>query len=144
MGGLSGTPFDPRLRIVVKAADQTVSNSVVLVNDTHLKFAVAAYEAWAFLLFLLVNSTAVADYKILMTGPAGSQVFLARSSDQDIQGSFTSIGLGRGVDAFQLNSGIIINQATPGNLQFQFAQNFAEVSDTEVLKDSCLVLLRIA
>lgn len=148
--------IDPRLRIVVKSADQTLSNNVNPQPDNELKFAVGPYQVWAFDAFILSISTVVADFKTSFNSPAGSLCFYSCAGD-DINGNVTFLtergtGAGpamswQGIGSDILSnhfSGIIINQATPGDLQFKWSQNNNEVSDTKVLKDSCLILHRLA
>lgn len=135
--------IDPRVRIVRKTADQTVNNSVVLVNDDDLKLAVAANEVWAFEIFILQNSGAAPDIKYVGVGPAGSTVFMKLTQNSSAVVGISNLGLGRAADAHVELTGIIINGATPGDLQLQWAQNLADASDTDVLENSCLIAHRI-
>jgi hypothetical protein len=148
--------------VVRKTADQTVNNSTTLVNDTHLLFAVGANEEWSFLLKVLLDGNGPADFKAFFTLPSGA----------DLQGraSFTTPAGAVGGDNFGVSAyettplpisgpgsptmgngklslvlhAIVMVAGTAGNVQFQWAQNTADSSDTKVMTDSMIVKRRIA
>ena len=136
--------------IVRKTADQTVNNSTTLVNDTHLLFAVLASEIWELELLVKVNSSAVADWKIAFTLPAAATMLMLPS---DKIGGTSGSNLTDAVDAttsriYNHDGGsynmlwlkaIYVGGANAGNIQLQWAQNTAEVSDTKVLANSYLI-----
>ena len=142
-------------KVVRKAADgDPVNNSTTLVNDPELLFAIAANEVWEFELLAIINSSAVADIKFQFTGPAGSSIYRFNVGESAAATDFISAtepgGAAidvRGQGIAMINAileGIIINGATAGNLQVQWAQNTAEVSDTKVLANSLLIAHKIA
>ena len=141
-------------KIVRKTADETVNNSTTLQNDDELLFAVAANEVWEFELLALINSSAVADIKFQFTGPSGSSIYQFNVGENAATTDFISavepggpVSDVRGQGLAMINAilrGIIVNGATAGNLQVQWAQNTAEVSDTKVLTNSILIGHKIA
>src|SRR3989304_4232685 len=64
-----GTTWDTPGTGIRKPADQPVTNSTTLVNDTHLKFAMAANEKWAFEACLFTAGPSGADIKIAFDVP---------------------------------------------------------------------------
>jgi len=136
--------FNLHALVIPKTADQIVNNSVVLVNDLELFFPIGVNEIWAFILFLLHNTTAVADIKFNVAGPAGCQEWIQQQNANDMVENQDQVGVGRGADAFMMMAGLAKNGALAGNVVIQWAQNVLEVSDTEVLIGSCLVAWQVA
>lgn len=148
------TPNDPRLAIVLKTADETVNNSTTLQNDDELLLAVAANDVWAFILLLRIATTAVADFRLTFTVPAGGVIKL----QSDVNGAGTYIGVGNEVDftaqiamAFATASAnapanfkvLYIGGAAAGVVQLRWAQGTAEVSDTKVLANSHIIAVKL-
>jgi len=135
--------------LVRKTADEIVSNSTTLQNDDALLFAVAANEVWEFTILSRYTATAVADFKFGLTIPAGA-AFSALVAGYSA--TFTNIintanpsaYMGGGTNYLARIRGVVVNGATAGNLQFQWAQNTAEVSDTTVLANSCIIMHKLA
>ena len=133
--------------VATKASDETVNNSAVLQNDDELLFAVAANEIWEFEFWLRVNSSAVADIKIAVTAPTGSSAFFAKMGDvvtaEKTNGQAISLSCG-GVNEHTKIRGLVVNGATAGNVQLQWAQDTAEVSNTSVLLQSHGIAKRLS
>ena len=133
---------------VRKSADETVNNSTTFQNDDALLLAVRANTTWVVKLALLVNSSAVADFKVQITGPAGSTIegfFAGLDATGNSPGSFgASLTLpGAGANELKPIEFLVIIGSTAGDIQVQWAQNTAQVSDTKVLADSCLVAVQL-
>ena len=139
--------------IVRKTANQTVNNSIVLVNDTALLFAIAANEVWEFTLIPIHNSGTTPDIKFCIIGPAGASAYYIAVHEN----SLGAVALDRGILGDEITfggtasnritgtiKGIVINGATAGNLQLQWAQATANASNTIVLANSCLIANRLA
>ncbi len=138
---------------VRKAADQTVNNSTVLVNDTELKIAMLANEVWEAEIFTIIDSSSGdADYKGSVVGPALSAIYGYKLSNIPggtwTLGAFVNsvaVGQGVGVPALGLHIHVLaINGANAGDLQFQWAQNTAKVADTKTLANSFMRGHRLA
>lgn len=140
---------------VRKTSDETVNNSAALQNDDTLVLAMAANTTYLLDLRLIVNTNATADFKYTFTVPAGAtgNTHLFTGSNPDtaatsLQGpsSITATAAASGVAADQviLVQGIVIVSSTAGNLQFQWAQNTANASDTKVKTNSYMVLTKVA
>jgi len=133
---------------VRKTADQTVNNSAVYVNDTHLVLPVAGNETWDILTVLKFITGGVPDLKLRFIIPAGSSItaysmnLIANgavwgATDFDFTGDKKINGSGAtGVIGFRA---LYIGAGSAGNVQLQWAQNTADVSDTKVLIGSCLI-----
>jgi hypothetical protein len=140
---------------VRKSSDQTVTSSTTVVNDSQLKFAVAANETYIFQAWLYTSvADATPDIKVTFTGPSGSTVFW--SSSQVIylpDGSPTLTVVATGgttgglfadgnLRAIQLY-GTILNGATAGDLQFQFAQNTSSANGISVKAGSSIFGIKV-
>ena len=137
--------------IVLKASDETVNNSLALQNDDDLLFAIGANEDWVFQFTIFCNSAIAADTKFAITVPgAGTfliwgvgQVYLNNTaaitwvSPVTVSGTAKIIG-GIGTNLQVVITGSVSNGANAGNVQLQWAQNTADVSDTKVLAGSSL------
>ena len=142
------------VKVVRKTADQTVNNSITLVAVDDLLWAVGASEVWAWDLYLYSNSSTVADVKIGWAVPAASllpwQGFGTNAAGSDdifsALGSGSTPGLygGGAAEMIFCGRGLYIGGANAGNVQLQFAQNTAEVSDTKILANSCLIVAQLA
>lgn len=128
---------------VPKNADQSVTNSTVLVNDSALQFPIAAGESWVVSWHLIVtnSNSATPDWKSAVLGPAGTTCSIVLSGSEPAGAVFpqaettncTTPGtLVNGTivaDAnivFNVNmQGIVTAGATAGTINMQFAENTA-------------------
>ena len=55
-----------------KTADQSVTSSTVLVDDTHLQLTVLANEVWSLEFRLLMNAAAAGDFRWTYSFPSGN------------------------------------------------------------------------
>lgn len=140
----------------VKTADQSVTSSTTLVNDTQLLVAVAASATYRLdaLIYYTGGTTGSSDLKLGWTVPAGTtitggadsvanplavaQVFMTQSS---VLFSATN-GAG---NPFPISLwGTVVTSGTAGNLQLQWAQNTSSATSTIVKTASLLTLLRVS
>ena len=130
-----------------KETTETVNNTTTLQNDDELFFPVAANEICEVSFFLRVNSSAVADLKVAITVPTGGSALYSKQGDvvtlEKTEGQGSSLSTG-GADEHYVVRGIVVNGATAGNVQLQWAQNTAEVSNSSVLLNSFLIARRLA
>lgn len=144
--------------IVRKTADQTVNNSIVLVNDTHLKLTIAASEIWLVQLFLLRVGNATADFNMGWSYPTGCSIYWGTVPDNiynfweaisttpyalRIQTDTWSIGDGTAITG-NIITAIVINGVNSGTLNFQWAQNTQTVANTKVLTNSYLIAHKLS
>ena len=137
------------IKVIRKTSGEIVNNSTALQDDDELFFAVGALERWAVDVLLRVTSSAVADFKYQWVIPAGGDLL-------GFVGGFdpnTAVGeLGMAVEKTILTDGnpqIIVMRmiyrggVNAGNIQLQWAQNTAEVSDTIVQLSSYIITHKI-
>lgn len=135
-----------------KQKTQTVNNSTTLVDDDTFSFWVRAGEIWQWDLDLILVSQTTSDFKIGITFPSGSIVswHWQGFTEANAHSSFFLDNVGPGViPGLSVNQlrypavkGAIFPVTTPGLLQIQWAQNTAQVHDTQVLQGSVMKLWR--
>lgn len=130
--------------IVRKTADQTVNNSTVLVNDTHLVLPVLANEVWEFTLRLRIYSpSATPDVKYDFTIPVAGVLNIATQFSQtaynvEVDGTVEAVAEG-GLNSYVMLKYLYIGGVNPGDVQFRWAQNVATVEDTKILLGSFII-----
>lgn len=141
---------DQRLQIKVKTIDELINNNTVLQNDDELFLPVKANTRYYGRVVFLLETSAVAQLKNSITAPVGATgAFAENPAGTSINvfafGTGTSSGAGGGAGithAFILNFWITTG-ANGGNVQYQWAQNVAEISDTKVLQRSTMLLYEV-
>jgi len=139
--------------VVTKTADETVNNSSVLQNDNHLLFPIAANEVDEFRIVLYITrGNPISDFKFALTIPSGVITYrymgttaaaaIAEQMTETSGGALT--GEQAGVRPILVIEALAMNGAGAGNVQFQWAQNTANVSDTIVKAGSCLIAHKVA
>ena len=135
---------------VIKTADETVNNSNALQNDNELLFAVGVNSEWIFQIKIGYISAAAADIKFAITIPAAATLAWTQSTYLDVAGSAaagawvtasgtSAVSIGAAADRGITISGSVITAGTAGNVQLQWAQSTADVSDTKVLLGSHII-----
>lgn len=159
---LAGTVNFPDLDVVaIKTANETINNNNVLQNDDALVVAVTATTKYLVRAMIMYDSATAADIQFSFVGPASAtmswttnalgttaaggtgNITVAASVIGDA-GVLPAGGAGVGVQLMANIQGILNVGATAGTLQFRWAQNTADVSDTIVRANSHLYLKRIA
>jgi hypothetical protein len=146
----------PTIKTVRKSADQSVTSSTTLVNDTHLKFAVAANETYIFQLWLFTYAAdGTPDIKVTCAGPAGSTVLWSSSqvifnaaaattlTSVNTSGVSADLFIDANNRAIQLY-GTIANGGTAGDLQFQWAQNTSSANSTTTKAGSSIFGIKVS
>ena len=137
----------PTWQYVVKAVDETVNNSAVYQNDNELAFAVAANAKYHVVLILDYTSATAADLKFQFTIPAGAATQFALKFYTTAGASVFNLAAalagticdgGGAAHRVAKVEFLLINGATPGICQLQWAQQTANASDTIVRANSCL------
>lgn len=131
----------------IKASDQTVNNSTVLVNDADFIFPVLANEKWSVTLNVKLDTATTPDWKFNWTVPAACTYNHAW-----IYNNPTAIGNWVSTDGGIVSDGstgqpvvvlaYFLVGANAGNVQFQWAQLTANASNTIVRAGSSLIARR--
>jgi hypothetical protein len=144
------------IKSVRKSSDQTVTSSTTLVNDSQLKFAVAANETYIFETWLYTFAAdGTPDIKVTFTGPSGSTVLWSSSQvifNAAAATTLTSVNPGgTSADLFvDANNraiqlyGTILNGATAGDVQLQWAQNTSSANGTSVKAGSYIYGIKVS
>lgn len=165
----AGTPLDRKItlanlitkgirQLVRKTADETVTSSTVFQNDDHLSLTIDSNEIWAFELcaWATLSSGAAGGPKTQFTAPAGSTVVHGSDGKYYNSGSTDTAGQGYVNSSSAIHfyadniyrpvrlHGIIINGATAGTLQLQWAQDTSTAVNTVLRTGSYLMGWRIA
>lgn len=153
---MANTPFAHVIPdTIIKDADGTaVNNSMTLVSDPDLQFAIGANEVWEVEVFVAWKS-ATADLKFDFSGPAAPTAVMISSTKEFYPGSdkvataFSSGLLSASNSSHASGDGFtvfasIINGANAGTVAFQIAQWAAVVEDTKLLKGTRMRVRRVA
>lgn len=137
-----------------KTATETVNNSATLQNDDTLFVSVAANTVYNFESRIIHNSGTTPDFKAGWTYPSGLTMLYNRlgvglAGGGNVHLLFASnettsiLDDGFAADRSFMMWGTVTVGATAGTLQFQWAQNTANASDTSVLAGSYLKLTKV-
>lgn len=133
-----------------KIADETVNNSASLQNDDALLLPVLANFRYAFDAEIRYSTNATANLKWAFTVPSGSTLvysalYVPAGATTLALAEFINNAGGTADDSSTRIRirGLLDVGATAGNLQFQWAQNTANVSNTLVQNFSYLHLDRV-
>jgi hypothetical protein len=139
--------------ISLKPADQSVTSSTVLVNDTALLAPLEASTTYSFRLWLIVNSPSASNFKSSWTVPAGASMKYSFQEGMPsvlgtvLQGPFTEASTlsisTTGSDQIMIQEGSIVVGATPGTATFRWAQNTSGGVATIVRARSLLTVQEI-
>lgn len=149
----------PRGMSVIKAADQAVSTSTVLVDDNHFAFTVLANAVYKVDTFLYYTADTAGDLKIGWSGPAsatfiwnaGGMSSTAASVSAPILSTTGAItdtdilgGIGATTGTVARPGGLLTIAGTAGTFKMQWAQGTSAVTGTTVKAGSLMTLTRIA
>jgi len=162
-GWVCGTPDVAQTVLVVKTADETINDAVtgdVLQNDDELLCAVAANKRYLVEIIAAVSAAnTTADFKTGWTLPAGATMVwgpqATLTGTTNVARYFGSTTIGQSPTAlltaggtYSFGSaavtggltlwGLVSTAGTSGNVQFQWAQNQANASDSKFLAGSVL------
>jgi len=131
---------------VVKTTDETVNNSITLQDDDVLKFTPTVCKTYTVFLMGVYCATSVADMKVALSVPACAAALR-------LEGNWAPSGSGNalawttsdqwnagGAIRMNANWGRVVMSCTAGDVNVQWAQQAAEVSDTKMLKGSMIVV----
>jgi len=143
-GGLQGGQDLP-ITFKTKTVIETVNNNTTLQDDNELFLPMLPNFYYVFMLFNKFNSSSVADIRSSFIAPSG-----ATGGHNEINANGSTLFAfgansnqsGGGNDSGVILYGYVTMGSTAGNLQYQFAQATAEVSDTSVLAGAILRLYK--
>jgi len=145
------------IEVIRKTALETVINSITLQDDDHLLLALAANEVWEFEGTLLLTGAETGDFKMAFTipsgatiswsalgllGPATAENQLVTSNVIEASGAAITFGVLNGKKIPVIFRGVVVNGATAGNLQLQWAQSVSDGSGTVIHINSYLKAYR--
>ncbi len=145
MGGVNNpaTVEGTSATLVIKAADQSVINSVVLINDLHLALPVNANDVYEFLMRLDVTVPASSGIRFKFVLPAaavctGTRDRLFQSADISTRLDLTAQVqcTGGGITGIILVWGLYVGGANAGTMQLQWAQTIDTGANTTLLQNS--------
>lgn len=136
--------------VVTKTADEIVNDSSAFQDDDHLLFAMAANTTYLVEVTLLLEAAHITpDFKFQWTFPTSCTMFWELPNSGAWSGSIQLLDTESdtfgptdstvGISGLRLLA-IVRNGANAGNLQLQWAQNTAHVSDSKLLKHSNLII----
>jgi len=129
------------VQFAYKTADQIVNNSTVLVNATDLVLTLKPNTRYGGNICFIVNTSLVADIRMAFAAIAGS-VSASWNRNNQVPAPFgTAVQnyAGQGDNRINFAPFTLETGAAGGVIQFQFAQNTAEVSDTTLLLGSWIM-----
>lgn len=146
---------------VLKTADQSVTSSTVLVNDTHLSYTIPAAGTYIVDLWLFASSGANAAGDLLFgfTFPAGTfyaftdglDIGLASAANGTVQMAGVAATSGAAIQAFGLSTSVtaalihaVFIATAAGTLRFQWAQNASNASASTVKAGSHMLVRQVA
>jgi hypothetical protein len=147
--------------VVPKTATETVNNSATLQDDDELAVTVDTGTVCKVELWLMLSAAGTAaDWKFAWSVPSGGEIYWGPISAQAgdsgwvrNQAATTPGGLLVSTDSLPAGSmngrhgvmlaGIYVGGGTAGDLQFQWAQNTADASDSKVLANSVLIAQKV-
>jgi hypothetical protein len=142
--------FMPMAQRAYKPSDQSVTNSMALVNDNSLNFAVLAGEVWQFEvdLYATVATVGVGGLACAFTVPAGCTLQWsstdASASVGTVSGTGRSLVGASGTGTYMTKIiGQVIVGSTAGTVQMQFAQATSNATATTMKAGSSLIATRM-
>lgn len=139
-GGAAGVG----LPFVTKSVDETINNDAVLHDDLELLFPAQANREYGVLVYYVVDTEAVPDWKYAISIPAGAiaEKFDGTYSSRVAVASSNwvpalNIPMGAGPSTI-LVMGRVLMGGTAGNINMQWAQNVSDAADTTVLRGSIM------
>jgi len=140
-------PIDNRITIVVKTADEIVNNSATLQNDDELFLPVKANTRYYCEAYLKVTSGSTPDIDVTFTVPSGATGGHGVPTVNNAS-AFIAFGTAKmfgtdGTAQSLIFYALLTTSSTTGNIQLQWAQDTANVSNTTVHDNSCLILYEI-
>ncbi len=140
--------------LVLKTADEVVTNNTTPQNDDHLLFAVGANEVWAFYMLLRYKEDASIGLKAQFTVPTGGAIEIithnivgpaSGTADLNPIAAATTWNYGaQTTTRLGLHWCVYIGGGNAGNVQFQWAQLNTSGSALTVEENSFIIAHKLA
>ena len=157
-------PRQPLNRVFVrKTADQSVTNSTTLVNDSHLAIPLGASQTWIFEGVLFANGVSAGDVAFGFSVPTGANSTCGINAPQSgtaaaaptnmninvmddlLDGTALAFGtVGTGTTVTVAFWGKVVTGSTAGNLQLQWAQSTASATASTLEQHSWMKAERVS
>lgn len=150
------------ISVAYKTADETVNNSSTLQNDDHLLFIAAPNKSYKVDIYVIVQTVTGSgndDIKFGWSVPAGCTGYWGTAdTNASVEGITPITGLtgtplanqtlsasanystGAAMNVLMKFEAIILNGATQGTVNLQWAQNVAGARDLKILRGSTLII----
>ena len=151
LNGNLGAVYQPDMMQLANVVDSNriVNNSSTLVDVPQLKLNVDAYERVLFRIHMFYNTATGADFKYQVAVPGSPTLYRQLTEgmapddtavDLAIATSSAAVSIlgAANTNGFLRVTGVLVNGANTGTLQFKFAQDAATASDTTVYAGSFL------
>ena len=142
---LINNPSVAQVKVVVKAADQVVNNSVVFVDDNELLLAVEPHDIWLIEMIMFVQSpTNTPDIKYNFTVPVaavmrGITAWVTGQASSFLDATADDLVAGVDVAVKSLTARFTyVGGVNGGVVQFRWAQNIATAEDTKIMAYSTM------
>lgn len=138
-------------RHAYKAADETINNVGAVQNDNDLALAVDANGVYSLYLYVVYSSGTTPDFLCDFSAPSGTTFEASFFNYQPGTVAWAATGAlgavsglaGTGANVPLIIRATVFVAATAGTLQWRWAQNTANASDTIVRKGSRLTLVKL-
>lgn len=138
-----------------KTADEVISNDATLNNDGDLVVSLSANTNYYVTAHMRVQGNTTADWKWAWTIPSGATIYLDAAYGQSASGTndrhyvyVSTSGGSQGAAIFTNNQnhgiqfqGVVEVAGTAGNLQFQWSQNTAHLSNLTLFENSGILAI---
>jgi len=143
--------FDVNPMFIAKQTDQSTVNNIVLIDDDELVFAGEANKTYVIWMMGIIVTPSVADMDFAWSVPAGatcvsnanSGIIWRGTSNQLIETDRTVESLlgGSGTNKLQFGFIFIVQMGgTAGDVQYQFAQNVTNATNTTMKAGSAMIV----
>ena len=156
-GGWQNCGADVNKQQYAKSADQSVTNSTTLTDETALQVTMGAGETWIFQYFILAsnNNSATPDWKAAILAPtasacdvtqsgaetAGAAFPQATTTDCTTPGTLVDSAINAGAAPFQVYiQGAVTDNGSGGTIKLQFAENTAGLGTSLTIKKGSYVV----
>jgi len=141
--------------IAFKSSDTSTSSDIILNDDPHLTFAIAANAVWRVTVHMMVVSAATPGWSFDINGPAGMVVSYSgvyNTFSSNVLTMFQTTGLAQNTQLYTADTAIktfvipsiTVNGGTAGTWALRWSQANSSATTTTLKAYSCLIGARIS